>query len=127
MKKMQHSNMTISVGVFVPKTLHDLAKDTICSYFKITDEDLLSTKRKLDSVHRRALLFTLLFDAGYTTSQIGEIYGLSRQVVANLVNKIKDAGGRYLHIICDYNNVTELFTTLQLKQKECLSQFSHIQ
>lgn len=127
MKNTAHNKMIVSVGVFVPKPLHDLAKDAVCNYFGIQESELFNSNKKADSVHRRALFYTLLHDASYTATQIADIYGTTRQQVTHLICKIKDAGDRYLHIICDYKNVTELFTTLQLKQKECLSQFSHIQ
>lgn len=113
----------ISIGVFVPKQPHELLQEVVCQYFGISAYELMMSVRKSEGVYRRAIMYTILYkELSYSTTRIAKVFSTSRQLVEHCINNVNHARPIYLHFICDYDAVLNLYTTLQNKQKEWIQQ-----
>lgn len=117
--------ISISVGVFVPKQPHDLLKEVVCQYFGISEYELMFIIRKGEAAYRRSIMYSILSkELSYTSSRIAELFKTSRQLVEHNINNVNYAKPLYLHFVCDYNAIKDLFSTLQTKQQEWMQQNS---
>lgn len=116
----------ITVGVVIPTQPHDLLIQAVCGYFQIDRDELFSKRTIREITSRKGILYHLMrTELSLTSYDVSVICGTSRQCVDNLYEKTDwSMRSKYLQIVCDYNNIKNIYSNLLKEQEEWLQRVS---
>lgn len=112
----------VSTQSIVIRPHHEIIKDAVCQYYKVSFEDLMHKSRKSEFVHRRKMLCHLLKNLlSMTDKEVGEALGIARQKAAYYTAQYSFQSGIYLQVSCEQKDIEKIYKTLLEKQQECLT------
>ena len=61
-----------------------------CKHFKVTSDEILSEKPKVNAVYARIAMANLLHESGYTISEIADIFHVNNSLIFHYLSTFKD-------------------------------------